>query len=206
MRVATIIAAAAILVTAAAHGQTLHKPDAYQRCVEDSVLWTLRRANGPIDKNKVASEVLSECFWKAPDIALTGPERDVWMTQAKRDIVKLAEKLAPRARVEKVEEDRTAANYYSCLSRHAKLLALATNEAADLVAQASLSACPAERAAVFDIRKRYGDDWTEGTMKAMESVLVQRLLLEIVAVRAQRSLTPVPPPTPSVPDAPKTRI
>ena len=41
--------------------QTSPKTDSYHRCVEDMVLWTLRRANGPIDRNKVAAQILSSC-------------------------------------------------------------------------------------------------------------------------------------------------
>jgi hypothetical protein len=121
------------------------------------------------------------------------------MAQAKRDVAELIEKLVPRAKAEKADEDQVGANYFLCLERHAKVLALASDETADLVAQASMSVCPVERAAVLEVHRRYNDRWEEGTMKAMENVLVQCLLLEIVAIRGQRNVAPAPAPKPQLP-------
>ena len=154
--------------------------------------------DGQLDKKRVVDEVFSDCILQAPDDVLLGPQRDrdAWMAQAKREVAAQIEKLAPKAKAEKADEDQVGANYFLCLERHAKVLALASGEAADIVAQASLSACPAERAAVFEGHRRYDDIFDEGAMKAMESLLVQRLLLEIVATRAQRNVTPLPAPQP----------
>lgn len=188
-----------LLVVAVSVAQTSHaldaKSDSFRQCAEEMVLWTLRRADGEFDIAKVVNEVLADCFLKAPDAVLVrGPQSDAWMAQAKRDIALLVDKLAPRAKAEKADQDQIGANYYLCLLRHAKVFALASDEAADIIAKASLSACPAERAAVFEVHKRYKENWTEGAMKAMERVLAQRLLLEIVALRAQRNITPAPAP------------
>jgi hypothetical protein len=165
---------------------------AFYTCTTGMALWTLRRKGGQIDKRSVVDEVVSDCLLQMPNDVLLGTERDrdAWMAQAKRNVAAQVEKLAPRARAEKADEDQVTANYFSCLERRAKVLALATDEPADIVAQASLSACPAERADVFEVHRRYGDGWEEGTMKAMESALVQQLLLEIVKARAQRNITP----------------
>ncbi|MFZ1962914.1 MAG: hypothetical protein WAU78_05510 [Roseiarcus sp.] len=199
--IAAILLAASAFVAGPAHAQQ-DRPiedqnnDAFHRCTSDMALWTLRRMDGQIDKNRVANEVLSDC--PLPDEVLLGsqPQRDAWMARAKREVAALIDKLAPRAKAEKADEDQAGANYFLCLERHAKALALASDEAADIVAQASLSACPAERVAIFEVHRRYNDDWNEGAMKAMENVLVQRLLLEIVEIRAQRNITPIPAPEP----------
>jgi hypothetical protein len=199
--IAAILLAASALVAGPAQAQQNadadQKGDVFHRCITDMALRELRRKDGPIDKNHVVNEVLSDCILQAPDDALTGPQRDAWMTQAKRDVAALIEKLAPRAKAEKGDEDQVGANYFSCLERHAKVLALASDEAADIVAQASLSACPAERAAVVEIHRRYNDIVDEGTMKVMDNGLVQQLLLEIVEIRAQRNIAPAPTPEPA---------
>jgi hypothetical protein len=133
-------------------------------------LWELRRKDGQIDKKRITDEVLTDCLLKAPDeeFMWPQPQQDAWMAQAKREVAALVEKLAPRAEAEKAIEDQAGANYFLCLKRHAQVLALATNEAADLVAQASLSACPAERAALANVHRRYDDVLSEGAMKVMD--------------------------------------
>ena len=178
--------------------------DSFRRCASDTALWALRREEGQIDKKRVVDEVLTLCGLRmdTPDDVLLGPKQDMhaWidaqMAQARREVSALVGKLAPRAKAEKADEDQVRANYYSCLERHAKVLALATDEAADIVAQASLSACPAERTAVFEVHRRYDDILDEGAMKVMESVYVQHLLLAIVETRAQRNVAPAPSPEP----------
>jgi len=172
--------------------------DAFRRCI----LQTLRETDEQIDKSKVINNVLM-CV-KVPDDVLMGPrpQLDAWMAQAKREVAAQIEKLAPRAKAEKADEVQVGANYFLCLEGHAKLLALASDEAADLVAQASLSACPAERAAIFEVQRRYGDDWDEEAMKAMDNELAKKLLLEIVEIRAERNVSPAPPPEPKPPRTP----
>lgn len=182
------------------------KDEAFYRCTSDMALSTLRSKGEQIDKRRVVDEVMSDCVVDMPLTELGHAELSAWFAQAKRKVVAQVDKLAPRAKAERADEDQAGANYFSCLERHAKVLALATDEAADIVAQASLSACPTERAAIFEVHRRYNDRWEEGTMKAMENVLVQRLLLEIVTARAQRNVAPTPPPPPTEPKPPKTSI
>jgi hypothetical protein len=175
--------------------------DSLRRCT----LSVLRSKAEPIDKKRVVDEILSGCFPildGMPNDVLMGPKqsRDAWIdaqtAQERREVSALVEKLAPRAKAEKADEDQVGANYYLCLERHAKVLALATNEAADLIAQASLSACPAERNHVFEVRRRYSEDWNEPTMRAAEGVFVQHLLLAIIEIRALRNVAPAPAPEP----------
>jgi hypothetical protein len=199
---AAVLLVATVFVAGSAQaqgsGSADQRGDAFRRCTNDMALWTLRRKAGQIDKN-VVDEILSDCVLQAPDHALLAPQRDrdAWMAQARREVAAQIAKLALRAKAEKADEDQAGANYFLCLERHAKVLALASDfEAADIIAQASLSACPVERAAVFEIHRRHDGIFDEATMKATDSVLVQRLLLEIVEIRAQRNLTPVPAPEP----------
>jgi hypothetical protein len=157
----------------------------------------MRRKDGEVSKDRMIDEVMSSCIQLAPIDALIGPQRDAWMARAKREVAAQMEKDARKAMAQRADEDKTSADYFSCLERRAKILALSSGETADIVAQASLSACPVERTAIFEVHRRYNDDWTEGSMKAMEDVLVQRLLLEIVAIRAQRNMAPAPVPEPT---------
>src|ERR1700732_1681640 len=178
--IAAILLAASALVVGSAQAQQGGTPDqkgnAFHRCTGDIALRTMRRMDGQIDKNRVVNEVLSVCFLEAADDVFLGPRRDfdAWMALAKREVAAQVEKLALRAKAEKAEkaekadEDQVGANYFLCLERHAKALALAADEAADIVAQASLSACPAERAAVFEVHRRYDDALSEGAMKVAE--------------------------------------
>jgi hypothetical protein len=137
-----------------------------------------------------------------PDDVLLGPKEaahawiDAKMAQDRREVSALVEKLAPRAKAERAIEDQAGANYFLCLVQHATVLALATDEAADIVTQASLSSCPAERNAVVETHRRYGDDLSEGAMTVMDRTLAQNVMLEVVKARAQRNLTPVPAPKP----------
>ncbi len=196
--IAAILLAASALIAGPAQTQQAadQKGDAFHRCTSDMALWVLRRKDGEVDKKRIVDEVLSSCILRAAIDALTGPQREAWMTQAKREVAAQIEKAAPRAKAERADEDQAGADYFLCLERHAKILALASDETADIVAQASLSSCPTERRAIFEVHRRYNDDWNEGTIKAMENVLVQHLLLEIVKIRAQRNVTPVPAPEP----------
>lgn len=204
--IVSVLIAVAVLIAQPTHAFDT-KNDAFRQCTENSVLWTLRQTDGKFDKTKVINEVLADCILNAPnDVLPKGPRNDAWMAKAKQDIAALIGKLESRAKAEKADQDRIGAAYYLCLLRRAKALSLASDEAADIIAQASLSACPTERSAVFEVQKRYNDNWTEQAMKAMESVLARRLLLEIVAARAQRSVPPVPTPTPSEPSVRRTPI
>jgi hypothetical protein len=173
--------------------------DSLHRCT----LSVLRSKAEPIDKKRVVDEVLSDCIPilnGMPNDVLLGPKQDAhaWidakMAQDRRKVSALVEKLAPRAKAERAIEDQAGTNYFLCLVQHARVLALATDEAADIVTQASLSSCPAERNAVVETHRRYGDDLSEGAMTVMDRALAQNVMLEVVKVRAQRNLTPAPAP------------
>jgi hypothetical protein len=184
--------------------------DSLRRCT----LSVLRRKTEPIDKKRVVDEVISDCIPildGMPNEVLMGPKQDAhaWidakMAQDRREVSALVEKLAPRAKAERAIEDQAGTNYFLCLVQHATVLALATDEAADIVTQASLSSCPAERNAVVETHHRYGDDLSEGAMTVMDRTLAHNVMLEVVKARAQRNLTPAPAPAPE-PKPQKTPI
>jgi hypothetical protein len=147
---AMLLAASAALAAGPAHAQlritpseravTDQKDNSLRRCT----LSVLRSKAGQIDKKRVVDEVLSDCvpIMDMPNDVLLGPRQNMhaWIDAQRREVSALVDKLAPRAKAERADEDQVGANYYLCLERHAKVLALATNEAADIVAQASLSA------------------------------------------------------------------
>lgn len=178
------------------HPVTREKADVFHRCASEVALSTMRNKDEEIGIGRVANEVISACLLKMPDDVLLGQtaQRNAWLDRAKHDVVALVVKLQPQAMAEKAEVARTRATYFSCLENHARILALNSSEAADIVVQASLSSCPLERAAIFEVRSRYGDSWSEEAMTAMNSVLAPRLLVEVVEVRALRNLSPMPNP------------
>jgi hypothetical protein len=164
-------------------------------CADETVLSVLRRI-GPVDKNKAVNEVDYICFGMPPAEVLSAPraQLDAWSAQSRREAAALVDKFAKRAKAEKAEEDQAGANYYLCLKRHAAALALNSAETAEVVARASLSACPTERSAVFNIYQRFHDDFSEGVMQKMEGIFLEHLLLEIVEQRAERGGAPTPAP------------
>src|SRR5277367_4106187 len=58
---------------------------------------------------------------------------------------KRAEMDAPRLRAEKDEEESALDTYYKCLIRHAKVLAVNSNEPAEIIARATFPSCISER-------------------------------------------------------------
>ena len=103
---------------------------------------------------------------------------------------------APRLKAEKAEEDGAWSNYSKCLIDHAKVLALNSAEAAQVVARAAFPSCSQEQQTVFNVHRRHGHDFSLEAMEAFEQKFVELLLLEIIKVRAAASPSPTPPPPP----------
>lgn len=194
----------------AEHTATDQNSDSLRRCA----LSVLRSKAEPIDKKRVVDEVLSDCIPildGMPNDVLLGPKEaahawiDAKTAHDRREVSALVEKLAPRAKAERAIEDQAGTNYFLCLVQHATVLGLATEEAADIVTQASLSSCPAERNAVVETHHRYGDELSEGAMTAMDRALAQNVMLEVVKARARRNIAPAPTPEPK-PQPQKTPI
>jgi hypothetical protein len=106
------------------------------------------------------------------------------MAQVKPHIAAQVDENATRANAERAALDQANADYFSCLERNAKELALNSHETADIVAQASLAACPVERQNALDVNRRYHETFDDGAMEAADKLIVQHLLLEIVQIRA----------------------
>lgn len=102
---------------------------------------------------------------------------------------------APRLKAEKAEENEAGRAYYVCLTRHVDILALVSNETAEVVAKAAFPSCSEERQTVFNVYRRHNNYFSQGTMEAMESVFLPKLLLEVIKARAQ----PQAPPAPQAP-------
>lgn len=107
-----------------------------------------------------------------------------------------AELDAPRLKAEKDEETIAARTYYLCLARHAQILALASNEPAEVIADAAFPSCSSERQAVLDTYRRHNNTFFDSeTMDMVDSKFKRSLLLEIIKARAQLA-APSKPPAP----------
>jgi len=88
-------------------------------------------------------------------------------------------------------DDHVAADYFSCIERFAKILALASNETTEGIARTSLSACSAERKVFIETNRRDKKDWNE---KSADNAFVERLIPKITEMRVRREqLTSNPP-------------
>ena len=109
--------------------------------------------------------------------------------QAQMDAPKLQ-----ASRALKVASDETWSRYTSCLFNHAKIIALNSAEAAEVVAKAAIASCHLERQAIIDVHRKYNDDSSYGNvMDIADQRISGSLVLEVIKSRAQ------PPPTPSKP-------
>jgi hypothetical protein len=107
-----------------------------------------------------------------------------------------AELDAPRLKAEKDEETIAARTYYLCLAGHAQILALASNEPAEVIAEAAFPSCSSERQAVLDTYRRNNNTFFDSeAMDVVDGKFKQSLLLEIIKARVQ-SAAPSKPPAP----------
>jgi hypothetical protein len=135
-------------------------------------------------------QIVDRAMWGClpPTSMLLGDARaqsDAW-TRAAAGVKAQIRNDAPRVKAEKADEDRASAVYVLCLRNSAKLLALGSDESADLIVRAAFPACSVERNAVFDTYRRYEDIFEPSAMQVMEKVYFDRLLLEVIATRANR--------------------
>jgi hypothetical protein len=92
---------------------------------------------------------------------------------------------APRLKAVKEQEATAVRTYYLCLVHHAQILALASNESAEVIAQASFPSCSPERQAVLDVYRRNNDILDSEAMDMVDGKFQQSLLLEVIKARAQ---------------------
>jgi uncharacterized protein YaaW (UPF0174 family) len=83
--------------------------------------------------------------------------------------------------------DQAAADYFSCVERFAKILALDSDETAEVIAQKSLSACSGERKVLIESNRSH---WNE---KTADNAFVERLISKITEIRARRAVMSNPP-------------
>jgi hypothetical protein len=106
---------------------------------------------------------------------------------------------APRLKAAKDAENDAGDIYYRCLVSHAQILAINSNEPADIIAKASFPSCSGEREAVFAVYHKHGDTFDPEAMDVADKKFEQALLLEIIKVRA---VHPSPTPSPTKSDSP----
>jgi len=95
------------------------------------------------------------------------------------------------------EFKNTVQQYANCLVQHARVLALNSTEAAEVIVRAAFASCQRERQAIRDKAHEYLEDPLGlATVKAVDETYPDRLVLEIIAARAS------PPPSQPVPSAP----
>ena len=101
---------------------------------------------------------------------------------------------APRLKAEKDEEESALDAYYKCLVRHAKILALSSNEPAETIARTAFPSCFELRQTALEVYRRHKAYFSEEAMDVTDKGFEQGLLLEIIRARAQ----PSGPPSSSV--------
>jgi hypothetical protein len=121
------------------------------------------------------------------DAALDERVRDEIAAQHKQEALD-----APKLKAEKDEEAAAGVDYYRCLVRHAHVLALNTNEPAEVIAKASFPSCSDERQALVDVYRRHDKSYMVESIDLADEKFQQGLLLEIIKARAQPSPSPEP--------------
>jgi hypothetical protein len=172
--------------------------DAWRSCISKSVREVIKQAlreNNEAALYRGDKEIVNramECIPPTSILLGTHSQLDAWMARVAAEVKVQIKNNTPKVKAEKEDEDRAGAVYYMCLQSSAKLLALASNESADLIARAAFPACSADRNAVFETYRRYKDILELPAMQAIEKAFFDHLLLEIIATRAERQ-APVSP-------------
>lgn len=176
--------------------------DEFAQCARDEVMRSIRESSVTPDKKKVVNDVEGICMLQDMDAATwTSKTHEQIAADTKHEesvVAKLYDQLKASAAAQGDEVRKTGRDYVACLKEHARVMALSTNEAADIVVQGAMSSCPDQRKAIADARAKYEDIWSEEAAEAMDGVIAKRLLTDVVAARATRNLTPRPaPPSPA---------
>ncbi len=115
-------------------------------------------------------------------------EKDKRMTEhAKAEAAKdrrKDEEYQRRHEAEKNEEDTLSAQYHACMGSHADLLALGSDEPAEVVAKAAMASCPKEQLAFEDTLTKHGYRLDLETRREFENITERQLLLRVMAARA----------------------
>ena len=106
-----------------------------------------------------------------------------------------AKELEENALTFKAEGEAANALYRECLFGNARLLALNSNEPAEIVTRATFASCRAERTVIADVHARYKDRWFgEETLVMADKLLTGKVLVEIIKQRALPRNTQAKPP------------
>jgi hypothetical protein len=156
-------------------------------------------------QNDVANEVFAICKQRAIDSSeridypayvygvVEALAKAALYEKAKKELEaerKRDELNAPRLKAEKAVEDQAASIYFACLDNHARVLAVKSNEPAEVIAQASFASCRTERQGVFDAYRGHTNSFYPETMAAAEPVFQRQLLLAVIEARASRDAQP----------------
>ena len=169
--------------------------------------------NGAIDPKKIGDQVLAQCISRYPDGASAFqynryPFYAETVVQEKINSVRQADLDHQRKQKEdqatrdtpklKAEFDAALEHYGKCLLNHARAMALASSEIAEVVMKAAFASCRDERKLILDIYRRYkGYDFRdEEVLDIADKKIAETLLLEIIKVRAEVPASPAPRPTP----------
>jgi hypothetical protein len=195
---------------------------AYQTCLSTESLAMIERQIkagvkiGVIDPRAVGKEVYDLCrarhlqgmkdarfYWDllhAQTVAMD-KHNGLWRAENERLLreraqgeAKEREENAPKL---KAEGEAANARYRECLYGHARLLALNTNESAEIVTRATFASCRAERNGIVEVHARYKDYWffKEDTLVHADKLFNEQVLLEVVKQRALPRNAPDKPPT-----------
>jgi hypothetical protein len=108
---------------------------------------------------------------------------------------KQTERDAPRLAAEKAEEDGAVHNYWECLVKHGRIMALNSSESAEIVARASFPSCAEARQAALDAYRGHTNKFSPEAMNATEGLFYNQLLLEIIKARAAPAAPQAPAPS-----------
>jgi hypothetical protein len=164
------------------------------------------------DKDRIADQVLATCASRFGVMA-QGRDRDMARVEVQdalnaimhTDYESEMERRPKQAELDapKMEAESAAATrgYGDCLFAHTRVLAINSSESAGIVVQAALASCAKEREAILDVHRRYHDAlFNEDVLKGADEIVVPRLLLEVIRVRAVPPPSSPAPPQPAPPD------
>jgi hypothetical protein len=128
--------------------------------------------------------------------ALANATAAQWEQQEVEQLKKEDATATENEKIQERAEDLASKAYYACLAQHARTLALVSTETADVVAQAALSSCSAERMNLVGTVNRYVPSIGYEVAAGLDASFTKSLLLEIVKARATQTTPPKPPSAP----------
>jgi hypothetical protein len=104
----------------------------------------------------------------------------------------------------KKESEAAWATYVSCLKANVVIFALNSDEPAETISKATIESCRHQRQAIHAVHQKHNDRWVDNdTLDVADQALARKLLIDIIAVRAQRKNAPTQPPAERPAQTPK---